>query len=368
MKLYEYEAKEIFAKYGIPTQRGSVIGNVSELENEAIAYPAVLKAQVLVGGRGKAGGIAVVESKEQAVSEASRIFSLRIKGIPVRKILVVDSVDIEKEYYLSFTVDRSEKKIVCIASSSGGIDIEEVARTDSKKIIKTYVDPFRGFLPYHARQIAIDLGLGGDTIVQFASIATNLFRICDEYDCELAEINPLATTKKGFIAVDAKIIIDNNALFHHKSISTSQSEEYTELERMANAAGLSYVELEGTVAVIGCGAGLVMASLDAVKKFGGEPANFCDVGGGATAENMRQALDIVSRKEGVKSVFCNIFGGITRCDDVARGIVENNPAVPLSIRMMGTNEKEGIELLRKAGYAVFDNMNDAAKNAVEMAR
>lgn len=368
MKLYEYEAKEIFAKYGIPIQKGTIIGNLSELESEAIVYPAVLKAQVLVGGRGKAGGIAVVESKEQASSEASRIFSLSIKGIPVRKILVVDSLDIEKEYYLSFTVDRSEKKIVCIASSSGGVDIEEVARTDSKKIIKTHVDPFRGFLPYHARQIALNLGLRGEQIVQFASIAINLFKICEEYDCELVEINPLAATKKGLVAIDAKVIIDNNALFRHKSISASQSEEYTELERMANASGLSYVELEGTVAVIGCGAGLVMASLDAVKKFGGEPANFCDVGGGATAENMRQALDIVSKKKGVKSVFCNIFGGITRCDEVARGIVEYNSAIPLSIRMMGTNQKEGIELLRKAGFSVFDNMNDAARNSVEMAR
>lgn len=364
MKLYEYEAKEIFGQNGIPIPQGKVITNPSELEPGS--FPLMLKAQVLVGGRGKAGGVKLAKTEKEAREAAEKILSIKIKGIPVRKLLVYPAVDIKKEYYLGFVVDRSARSLVAIASSEGGMDIEEVAQKSPEKIAKLQVDPILGLQSYEANELGRKIGLEGKALLQFSKIALNLYKICKKYDAELIEINPLAWSEEGFCAVDAKLNVDDNALYRQKF--EPKAEEYTELERMAKDAGLSYVSLEGNIAIIGCGAGLVMASLDIIQKYGGKPANFLDVGGGANAENMRQALTIVARQKGLKSIFINIFGGITRCDQIAEGIVEFSPKIPISVRMMGTNEEQGKQILDEHGYHAFGSMAEAAQKAVEMAQ
>ncbi len=364
MKLYEYEAKEIFAQHGIPVPSGKVITDPSQIEG--FTYPVVLKAQVLVGGRGKAGGVKICQNEKEAKETAKNILSLEIKGIPVKKLLVYPAVDIEKEYYFGFVVDRTSRKLVAIASSEGGIDIEEVAEKTPEKIAKIEINPTLGLRPYHALELGKKMGLEGKNLLSFTSIALKLYQICEKYDAELVEINPLALSKEGFSAVDAKLNVDDNALYRQKF--EPKEEEYTELERMARKAGLSYVSLEGDIAIIGCGAGLVMASLDIIQKCGGRPANFLDVGGGANAENMKQALEIVTKQKGLKSIFINIFGGITRCDQIAEGIVEFSPEIPISVRMMGTNEEKGKSILKEHGYSAADSMAEAALRAVELAR
>ncbi|MFQ5891187.1 MAG: ADP-forming succinate--CoA ligase subunit beta [Candidatus Methanofastidiosia archaeon] len=361
MKLYEYQAKELFREFGIPIQRGFLIESPEELEELDISYPLVLKAQVLVGGRGKAGGIKLAESLEDAKMKAFKILGMKIKGEKVSKLLVLEAFEILKEYYLSFTIDRSKRSPVCIASSCGGIDIEEVAEKSPEKLLKLY---FQDFKPYNARVLGSELGLKKKKLSEFAKVAFKLYNLFKAYDATLSEINPLALTPQGFLAIDAKLVIDDNALFRQNLKETEG--EYTKLELEAKLSGLSYVELSGDIAIIGCGAGLVMASLDVVQNYGGKPANFCDVGGGATAKSMRKALEIVTKKKGVKTVFCNIFGGITRCDEIARGIIDFNSKIPISVRMMGTNEREGIELLKRHGFKAFSSMEEAAKRAVEL--
>lgn len=364
MKLYEYEAKEIFSSSGIPVPHGKVITSPSEIEG--LSYPLVLKAQVLVGGRGKAGGVKICQNEKEAKEAAEKILSMDIKGIPVRKLLVYPAVDILKEYYLGFIVDRNSRRVVVIASSEGGVDIEEVAEKSPEKIVKLEIDPLLGLKSYHAAELGKKIGLQGKELLTFSDIALKLYKVCEKYDAELVEINPLALSKDGFSAVDAKLNVDDNALYRQKF--QPKEEEYTELEQMAKKAGLSYVPLDGDIAIIGCGAGLVMASLDIIQKYGGNPANFLDVGGGANAENMRQALEIVTKQKGLKSIFINIFGGITRCDQIAEGIVNFGPKIPISVRMMGTNEEQGKKILRDNGYTAADSMMEAARKAVELAR
>lgn len=326
-----------------------------------MSYPLVLKAQVLVGGRGKAGGIELAESLEDAKMKATKILQMKIRGERVSKLLVLEAFEILEEFYLSFTIDRSRRSLVCIASACGGMEIEEVAEKSPEKIKKLY---FENFKPYNARILGSELGLKKKKLSEFVKIAYKLYKLFKAYDATLAEINPLALTPQGFLAIDAKLMIDDNALYRQNLKETVG--EYTKLELEAKLLGLSYVELDGNIAIIGCGAGLVMASLDLINEYGGKPANFCDVGGGATAESMRNALKIVTKKKGVKTVFCNIFGGITRCDEIARGIIDFNPKIPLSVRMMGTNAREGKELLKRHGFKAFDSMDEAAKKAVEL--
>jgi succinyl-CoA synthetase beta subunit len=364
MKLYEYEAKEIFSQAGIPIPEGTVITDSSQIKG--FSYPLVIKAQVLVGGRGKAGGVKIADNEKEAQKIAEDILSMEIKDIPVEKLLVYPAVDIRKEYYLGIVVDRSSRSIVVIASSEGGVDIEEVAEKAPQKIAKMDVDPFLGLKSYHALELGRKIGLEGKALLQFSGIAQKLYRICKQYDAMLVEINPLALSDNGFSAVDAKLNVDDNALYRQKF--EPKEEEYTDLERMAKDAGLSYVPLGGNIAIIGCGAGLVMASLDIIQTYKGTPANFLDVGGGANAENMRQALDIVTRQKGLKSIFINIFGGITRCDQIAEGIVNFKPEIPISVRMMGTNEEEGKHILKENGYSVSNSMAEAAQKAVELAK
>lgn len=364
MKLYEYEAKEIFSQHGIPIPEGKVITDPSEIKG--FSYPVVVKAQVLVGGRGKAGGIKICQNEKEAKKAAEKILSMEIKEIPVEKLLVYPAVDIQKEYYLGFVVNRNSRRIVVIASSEGGVDIEEVAEKFPEKIAKLDIDPFLGLKSYQAVELGKKIGLEGKPLLNFSRIALRLYKICEQYDAELIEINPLALSEEGFSAVDAKLNVDDNALYRQQF--KPKEEECTELEKMAKKAGLSYVPLDGEIAIIGCGAGLVMASLDIIQKYGGNPANFLDVGGGANAENMKQALDIVTRQQGLKSIFINIFGGITRCDQIADGIVEFSPKIPISVRMMGTNEEQGKRILEKHGYSVSDSMAEAAQKAVELVR
>ena len=364
MKLYEYEAKEIFSQYGIPVPQGTVIEHPSEIDE--CSYPVVLKAQVLVGGRGKAGGVKIAENEKEAQEIAEKMLSMKIKGIPVKKLLVYPAVNIQKEYYLGFVVDRNARKIVVLASSEGGVDIEEVAEKSPEKIARLEINPLLGLKSFQAAELGREIGLEGKNLLSFSGIALKVYTICVKYDAELIEINPLALSEEGFSAVDAKLNVDDNALYRQKF--RPKEEEYTDLERMAKNAGLSYVPLKGDIAIIGCGAGLVMASLDIIQKFKGTPANFLDVGGGANAENMKQALDIVTRQKGLKSIFINIFGGITRCDQIAEGIVEFAPKIPISVRMMGTNEELGKKILEKNGYSASDSMAEAAQKAVALAR
>lgn len=370
MKLHEYQAKEIFAAYSIPIQKGTVIDRPEKIDEVALTYPVVLKAQVLVGGRGKAGGIKLAAQPAEARQKAAQILGMSIKGEVVRRLLVAEAAEIGAEYYLAFTVDRAARRLVVIGSAAGGIDIEDVARTTPEKIVKVHIDPFTGFYPYHAREIGRKLGFQGKHLLQFAAIAHSLSRICAEMDAELAEINPLAivkTTAAGdgsLLAVDAKLIIDDNAIYRHDGLP--RNEELTELEVAARSQDLSYVELDGDVAIIGNGAGLVMSTLDMISHFGGRPANFLDVGGGATTENMTHAMNIVLRKKGVRSLFINIFGGITRCDDIARAIAAQPPPVPMVVRLTGTNEEEGRAILKHAAVHAHIDPEAAAQEVVRL--
>ncbi len=365
MKLHEYQAKELFARFGIPTQRGVVITRPEEVDGLDLRYPVVVKAQVLVGGRGKAGGIKLGQSPAEAKQHAQAILGMNIKGEIVRRLLVAEAADITQEYYLAFTLDRQARQMVAIASAAGGIDIEEVARTAPDRIAKQHVDPFLGFQPFHARELGGGIGLRGGLLTAFSGIATNLHRLATQEEAELAEINPLAVAGGQLVAVDAKVILDDSAAFRHPD--RPPLEEETALERAAREADLSYVELGGDLAIIGNGAGLVMATLDVVSHFGGRPANFLDVGGGATTENMTRAMEIALRKPGVKALFINIFGGITRCDDIARAIAAQPPRVPVAVRLTGTNEEEGRQILEAAGIHAFMDAEEAAHDAVRLA-
>jgi len=366
VKLHEFQAKDLFASYGIPVQSGVVVEEAEHIGGLALSYPVVLKAQVLVGGRGKAGGVKLASTRDDALAHARAILGMSIKGERVTRLLVAEAADIQQEYYLAFIVDRAARALTGIASAAGGIDIEEVARTAPENIARLPVDPALGFQPFHARGLGRAIGLSGAQLTDFVRIASALYRLCVAEDAELAEINPLAVTPAGWLAVDAKLILDDNAAFRHPG--RPHNEELTALERDARESGLSYVELDGDIAIIGNGAGLVMSTLDIVAHFGGRPANFLDVGGGATQGNMQEAIGIVLRKPGVRTLFVNIFGGITRCDDIARGIVAAPAAVPMVVRLTGTNEDEGRAILEAAGIHAFLDPADAATRVVEITR
>ncbi len=366
MKLHEYQAKEVFGRYGLPVQRGTVIDRPEQVAALEVRYPVVVKAQVLVGGRGKAGGIKLAATPAEAAEKARAILGMDIKGERVTRVLVVEAAEIEAEFYLAFVTDRAARRVAAIASVAGGIEIETVAQTSPEKIARSDVDPFLGFPPFQARALGRRLGFAGAQLDEFVRIATALYRLYWTEDADLAEINPLALVGGHLLCVDAKLILDDNAAYRHADLPVS--EELTPLEREAREHGLAYVELDGDIAVIGNGAGLVMSTLDLLAHFGGRAANFLDIGGGASAESMQTALGIVQRKPGIRSIFINIFGGITRCDDVARGIVQNPPRVPASIRLTGTNEEEGQRILRDAGIAAGLDADEAARVAVELAR
>jgi succinyl-CoA synthetase beta subunit len=378
LKLYEYETKTKLANYGILAPLGYVATNSVEAK-KAIAKlkpPLALKAQILVAGRGKAGGILFADSVEEAEKTADELFRKQVKNVAVNKILVEEKVPIVKELYFGITIDRFQRKYVIIASPHGGAEIEEVSVSMPHEIIKTLVNPQKGFRISDAKQIVRKMRYSGKQLDELAGILEQLYRAAMDNDAELVEINPLAETAVGkFIAVDAKLIIDDNSLFRHPEFEKrlfTEARENTAQEIEAEKSGLSYVKLEGDVGVIGNGAGLVMATLDLIQYYGGKPADFLDLGGGAPVERIAAALKIVLSDQDVRAVLVNILGGITHCDDVARAIVEakNNAQAskPFVIRLVGTNEKEGRQILHDAGFAVLDSMEESAKHAVQIAK
>jgi len=378
MKLFEYEAKNILTKYGIPTPNGGLATNASQAHEVAtkLKPPFVVKAQVLVAGRGKAGGILFADSIADVEKATEKLLSMQIKGIPVRNVWIEEKVQIKKELYFGITTDRFNQSYVAIASTIGGMEIEEVAAEAPEKIIKFPINPQHGFRSFHARHIARKMGYAGSQVSELGRIFERLYCVGMDYDAELIEMNPLVETADGkFVAADARIIIDDNALFRHqeykKRLLEGESElSPQEIEAMKN--DLAYVKLDGDIGVIGNGAGLVMATLDTIQYYGGKPANFLDVGGGAPAEKIAIALKIVLSDPKVKALFINILGGITRCDEVARGILEAEQKIgatkPMVIRLVGTNEAEGKRILTEAGIHVLESMEEAAQRAVEISR
>jgi succinyl-CoA synthetase beta subunit len=379
MKLYEHEAKTIFQKHEIPIPRGEETTSSTLVREVSVklGVPVAIKAQILVSGRGKAGGILFANSPEEAETAAKRLLGTEIKGVKVKEVLVEEKIAAKKELYFGITTDRTKCSYVAIASSEGGMDIEEVAANMPERIIKVFIDPTYGFRSYHAYQIGVKLGYVGSQLRDLAAVFLRLYKIAMDYDAELIEINPLIETVEGkFVAADSRILIDDNALYRHPEYKEHLIHEVeTELsaqEVEAQKTGLAYVKLDGNIGIIGNGAGLVMATLDAVQFYGGRPANFLDVGGGASADMMASALNIVLSDPKVEVVFINILGGITRCDEVAKGILEAKKRVgftkPIVIRLVGTNEEEGRRILTEAGIHFLDSMEEAAMKAVEIAK
>ncbi|OLZ09848.1 ADP-forming succinate--CoA ligase subunit beta [Sulfobacillus thermosulfidooxidans] len=367
MKQYEYMAKGILAEHGIPIAPGRLVDSP---EGAASAVrdlgPVALKAQVLVGGRGKAGGIRFAETPEQGAEIAKNMLGMVLKGYRVEKLYAEQKLPIEKELYISVTTDRNAKCPLVMASAAGGVEIEEVA---DDQIVKRYVDPAVGVLPYFGREMAEALGLKDVLFKEFADLVVKLYQIYREKDAELVEINPLAVVHGHLIAADARLNIDDSALYRHPDLT--RVDEGSPLEKQVHEIGLAYVELDGDIAVMANGAGMAMATLDAIQYFGGRPANFLDAGGGASVEPTAKALGVlVSMKP--KAILVNIFGGITRCDDVAKAILQVKSTVgipvPLVVRLVGTNEKEGVALLNEAGIQAYSDMAEAAEQAVRLAK
>jgi succinyl-CoA synthetase beta subunit len=378
VKLHEYQSKRLFAEFGIPIPQGEVATTPTEARRiaEELGGPVVIKSQVLVGGRGKAGGIKLAQTPNQAYEVAEQILGMQIKGLTVKKVLVDEASDIQKEIYLGIVIDRVGRRAVMMASSEGGVEIEQVAKEKPEAIIRVTIDPFLGLRGYHANQIAMGIGLPRAKFHAFAKIAHGLYQAFQACDASLAEINPLIVDgNHKLLAVDGKMLIDDNALFRHPDLAELRDvDEETDSERAARLAGLSYVELDGEIGCMVNGAGLAMTTMDLTKLFGGSPANFLDIGGGAQADKVAAALRIILDDPNVKAVLFNIFGGITRCDEVARGILdaldEVKPSVPMVARLVGTNEEQGRAILNASPYELITatTLADAAQKAVAAAR
>ena len=375
MNIHEYQAKEIFAKNGLPVPMGEVATTADEAQAaaERIGGQVVVKAQVLVGGRGKAGGVKLAHTPQEARDKAGAILGMNIKGITVKRVLIAPAVDIDREIYLGMVIDRAKKAVVMMASAAGGVDIEEVARDTPEKIIRVAIDPILGLRDFQARDVAMSLGLEGDQVQEFIKIAKGLYKAFWSSDASLAEVNPLVVAPDGHLyAIDAKMNIDDSALFRHPDLAELRDEgEETAEEQKAREAGLSYVALDGNIGCLVNGAGLAMATMDTVKLYGGEPANFLDIGGGARADKVAAALSIILTDPKVKAVLVNIFGGITRVDEVAKGILqtfqETGTQVPFVVRLVGTNEDVGREMLAGTNVAWATSLSEAAQKAVKAA-
>jgi succinyl-CoA synthetase beta subunit len=376
MNLHEYHSKQIFARYGIPIPKGKVAATADEARLIAteLGGRVVIKAQVLVGGRGKAGGIRLAKNPHEAEEMAGRVLAMDIKGFQVRKVLVDEAADIETEIYLGITNDRSSRKPVLMASSEGGVDIEEVARTSPGKIFRVHIDPLIGLREYQARNLAIGIDLPREHWREFSGIASSLWRAYQGSDATLAEINPLVITSGNrLLAVDGKMVIDGNALFRQPDLVEMRdldAEVSSEVE--ARKYGLTYIKLDGQIGCMVNGAGLAMATMDIIKLFGGEPANFLDIGGGAGADKVAAALRIILADPNVKAVLFNIFGGITRGDEVARGILDALESlktdVPMVVRLAGTNADDGLQMLADARMVTASTLSEAAQKAVALAK
>ena len=380
MDLFEYQGKQYFARYDIAVSAGGVALTVDEAVNQAelAQYPVVIKAQVQVGGRGKAGGIKLANNAEEVRTHATNILGMDIKGHVVKRVWVEHASDIAEEYYASFTLDRSAKRHLLMLSAQGGVEIEQVAVTDPTAIVKLYVNPIEGLSFETARRAVVDARISQKAIDGVAAMLVKLYECFTKGDCDLAEINPLILKPNGEVhALDAKVTLDDNAAFRHPEWDEYRAtEELDEREKLAREKNLQYIGLDGTVGIIANGAGLAMSTLDVVNQVGGKAANFLDIGGGANAELMTAALEVINSDTKVKSIFINIFGGITRGDEVAKGIVEAMKRVklraPIVIRLDGTNAIEGREIIANAGIDESQLMSrstmlEAARVAVDLA-
>lgn len=375
MKIHEYQAKEIFAKAGIPIPLGEIATDAVQVRNlaEKFGKPVMIKAQVHVGGRGKAGGIKLAETPEAAQVLAQKIIGMNIKGLTVKKVLVTVAEDILSEAYLGIILDRATKTPVIIVSSAGGIDIEEVAAKTPHKIHKFSVDPVEGLKPFQARNLAYKLFKEFSQVRETTEIILKLYKLFWELDASLVEINPLITSNAGkVIALDAKINLDDNGLFRRPELELLRdmdAEEPSEVE--AREGNLSFVKLSGNIGCIVNGAGLAMATMDLVKNYGGDPANFLDIGGSSNPQKVVTAIKIILEDPKVRAILINIFGGITRCDDVANGIVtainQLKPSVPIVVRLTGTNEEKAHKILRTVNLPYGETLDDVVKKAIELA-
>jgi succinyl-CoA synthetase beta subunit len=369
LKIHEYQAKQIFSAYAIPVTPGTAVTTPAEALTAArsIGLPVAIKAQVLVGGRGKAGGVKIARTMPEVEAHAGTILGLTIKGLPVTKVFVTRAVDYKSELYLGLIVDRRTQKPVLMASGAGGVEIEEVARTTPERILKATIDPLIGLQAWQARNVGLALLHDARQANSLAAIAQKLYRVLEEKDCALVEINPLVVMEDdSLLALDAKIVLDDNALYRHpdmEALRDSSSEEPG--EAAARNAGLSYVKLNGSIGCVVNGAGLAMATMDLIKRYGGEPANFLDIGGSSSPEKMAAAMKILLADRNVRAVLVNIFGGITRCDDVANGLLlaqqQIGIKVPIVARLIGTNQQQARELLSGSAIIFCDDMSEAVR-------
>jgi succinyl-CoA synthetase beta subunit len=378
VKLHEYQSKSLFALHGIPVPPGSVVATPKEARRAAddLGAPVAVKAQVLAGGRGKAGGIRLAANPTEAEEAAAEILGREVKGLSVHQLLVEAAADIRQEVYLGVAIDRHLRQVVIMASAEGGVEIEQVVRNNPQAVKRAVVDPFSGLSSAQTLALAKNIGLSCDLYAIFDDIVCGLYQTFLACDALLAEINPLVVTgARGLLALDGKVVIDDNALFRHPALAQMRNTgEETSAERRAREAGLSYVYLGGDIGCMVNGAGLAMATVDTISLFGGAPANFLDVGGGARAERVEQALRLILSVPGIRVMLVNIFGGITRCDEVAQGIVAAlkalGPSVPMVVRLVGTNEEQGREILGTFGQRliVADTLVEAAQKAVSAVR
>jgi succinyl-CoA synthetase beta subunit len=379
--LYEYQGKELFKRVGIPVSEGRRADSPQEARAAAqeLGGPVVVKAQVLTGGRGKAGGVKLATDPDDAEQKAAGILGLDIRGHVVRRLWIETASDIEREYYLSVALDRGAKKPLFMFTTQGGVEIEQVAEENPDALVRLHVDPSEGFQPWVARRLVYGAGVTdpGEQ-KQIAAIVEKLYRAFVEFDAMLCEINPLIVTPDGTVkALDSKFTVDDNALARHPDVAEMRDTAAADpIESFAREKGVTYVKLDGSVGILGNGAGLSMSTVDVVAHVGGKPANFCDLGGGGSAEGVVNALEVITRDPQVKSIFFNIFGGITRCDEVARGILEalerlDMSSYPIVVRLDGTNAEEGRRILDDAGKPNIhpeSTMLDGARRAVELAK
>jgi succinyl-CoA synthetase beta subunit len=378
MDLLEYQGKQLFAKHGVPVPDGRPASTVPEAVEAAddLGYPVVIKAQVQIGGRGKAGGIKLANERSEAEEHATAILGMDIRGFTVHELYVEKASEIDEEYYAAIVFDRAAKKPMAMLSRMGGMDVEEVAETDPEAMRMLHVDPLLGLQDFHGRRLAFESGIAEDVIRPVGAMLAKLYDVFVREDATLVEVNPLLVTKsREVVALDAKVTVDDNALFRHPDVAEMRDlSAEDEQERMAKERGLTYVKLDGNVGILGNGAGLVMSTLDVVAQAGGKPANFLDAGGGSKAEAITSAVEVILSDEKVSAVLFNIFGGITRCDEVARGLIEAfeqiKPEVPFVVRLDGTNDKEGRALLAEADLPNVHTeatMLGAAEKVVELA-
>jgi succinyl-CoA synthetase beta subunit len=378
MDLLEYQGKQLFARHGVPVPSGSPATTVEEAVAAAdeIGYPCVVKAQVQIGGRGKAGGIKVAQDRVEAEAHAQAILGMDIRGHTVHEVWIEAASDIAAEYYASIVFDRAAKRPLVMLSTQGGMEIEEIAASDPEAIARLHVDPLLGFQDFHARRLAFESGVEPDVVRPIGALLTKLYDAFVAEEAMLVEVNPLiVTSDRDVKALDAKVTLDDNSLFRHPDNAALRNvAAEDEQERMARERGLTFVKLDGNVGILGNGAGLVMSTLDVVAQAGGKPANFLDAGGGSRAEAITQAVEVILSNPNVTAVLFNIFGGITRCDEVARGLIEAfnqiNPTVPFVVRLDGTNDEEGRRLLAEANLPnvhTESTMLGAAKRVVELA-